>query len=135
MNPVLLTATFTLRGSDSNVGLAEDVPAGIALGAAVGDVFVTGSTTSFDFPTTPGAPQRLFGSGASDAFLSKVSFGRVAQPRPNFALNKRVFVSLDFAALFAGGFAVDGPSTGCRASSAMISGSTSIWGRPSPSGK
>ena len=86
------TATFTLRGQHSNVGNSLDVPAGIALGPAVGDVFVTGSTTSFDFPTTPGAPQPLYGSGASDAFVSKVSFQDGSTPRPNLALNKRVVV-------------------------------------------
>jgi len=105
-------ATFSLQGQHSNVGPAEDVPAGIALGPTAGDAFITGSTTSFDFPTTPGAPQPLYGSGASDAFVSKIAFGGGTQPLPNLALNRPVFVSSQFSSQFAGGFAVDGdPAT------------------------
>jgi hypothetical protein len=104
-------ATFTLQGQHSNVGPAQDVPAGIALGPTAGDVFIAGSTTSVDFPTTPGAPQRVYGSGASDAFVSKISLGGIAQPLPNLALNKPVFVSSEFAAPFAGRFAVDSNPT------------------------
>jgi len=105
-------ATLTLQGQHSNIGPPLSVPAGIALGPALGDTFITGSTTSTDFPTTPGAPQRSYGSGASDAFVSKISFGSVAQPLPNLALNKPVFVSSEFSPQFAGRFAVDGnPST------------------------
>jgi hypothetical protein len=104
-------ATFTLQGQHSNVGPAEDVPAGISLGPTAGDVFITGSTTSTDFPTTPGAPQPQYGSGASDAFVSKISFGGVAQPLTNLALHKPVFVSSEFSPQFAGRFAVDGDPT------------------------
>jgi F5/8 type C domain/Beta-propeller repeat len=105
-------ATFTLQGQHSNVGPAASIPAGIALGPTAGDVFITGSTNSYDLPTTPGAPQRTYGSGASDAFVSKVSFGAPAQALPNLARNKRVFVSSEFGPQYAGRFAVDGdPST------------------------
>jgi hypothetical protein len=111
-------ATFTLQGQHSNVGPAEDVPAGISLGPTAGDVFITGSATSTDFPTTPGAPQSQYGSGASDAFVSKISFGGVVQSLTNLALHKSVFVSSEFSPQFAGRFAVDG-DPGTRWSSAF----------------
>jgi hypothetical protein len=101
-------STFSLQGQHSNVGPSEDVATGIALGPNPGDVFVAGSTTSFDFPITTGAPQPMYGSGASDAFVAKVSFGGTTQTLPNLALNKPVFVSSEFGPQFAGRFAVDG---------------------------
>jgi F5/8 type C domain/Beta-propeller repeat len=102
-------ATFTLQGQHSNVGPPMSIPAGIALGPATGDVLVTGTTNSYDFPTTLGSPQRFYGSGASDVFVSKVSFQDVSTPpRPNLALNKPVFVSSEFGPQYAGRFAVDG---------------------------
>jgi len=101
-------ATFTLQGQHSNVGPPEGVPTGIALGPKAGDVFITGTTNSYDFPITTGAPQPTYGSGASDAFIARVSFGGVAQPLPNLALHKPVFVSSEFGPQFAGTFAVDG---------------------------
>jgi hypothetical protein len=105
-------ATFTLQGQHSNVGPSEDVPAGIALGPVAGDVFITGSTNSFDFPITAGAAQPTYASGASDAFAARISFGVIAQGLPNLALNRPVFVSSEFGPQFAGAFAVDGnPST------------------------
>jgi hypothetical protein len=46
---------------------------GVAVGAD-GSAYVVGSTTSTDFPTTLGSVQPTYGSGASDAFVAKVSF-------------------------------------------------------------
>ena len=130
-------ATFTLQGQHSNVGPAEDVPAGISLDPTAGDVFITGITTSTDFPTTPGAPQPRYGGGASDAFVSKISFGGVVQPLD------------EPRAAQAGVRLVLVQSTICRTlrcrrqsddamverSSAIRSGSTSISSRPSLSAK
>jgi hypothetical protein len=39
---------------------------------ATGNAYVTGRTTSTDFPTTPGAFQTTFGGGDSDAFVTKL---------------------------------------------------------------
>jgi hypothetical protein len=75
-------------------------------------VFIAGSTNSYDFPITAGVPQPTYGSGASDAFAARISFGAVVRSLPNLALNKPVFVSSEFSPQFAGSFAVDGnPST------------------------
>jgi len=40
-------------------------------------IWVTGSTSSTNFPTTAGAYQRTYGGGASDAFISKYPFGNI----------------------------------------------------------
>jgi len=40
---------------------------------AEGDAYVTGSTTSVDFPVTPRAIQTTFGGGFSDAFVTKLN--------------------------------------------------------------
>ena len=59
-------------------GTTWDEGSGIAVDAA-GEAYVTGSTGSADFPTTPGAYQGAFGGGVglysypSDAFVSKLS--------------------------------------------------------------
>jgi hypothetical protein len=106
------TATLTLQGQHSNVGPSEDIPAGIALGPTTGDVFIAGSTNSYDFPITAGAPQPTYGSGASDAFVARISFGAIAQPLPNLARNRPVWASSEFGTQYAAPFAVDGdPST------------------------
>jgi hypothetical protein len=63
----LLYSTY-LGGSDF------DVSAGIALDGA-GNAYVTGETSSSNFPTTPGAFQTTYGGGFADAFVSKFSFG------------------------------------------------------------
>jgi hypothetical protein len=66
----LLYSTF-LGGSDNDHGI------GIAVDAS-GNAYVTGSTFSSNFPTTPGAFQRTFGGQqgfqVGDAFVSKFSF-------------------------------------------------------------
>jgi len=67
LNPggsALVYSTY-LGGAAANLGY------GIAVDAA-GNAYVTGSTTSNDFPTTPGAIQVAFG-GFSDAFVTKVN--------------------------------------------------------------
>jgi hypothetical protein len=57
-------------------GSADDYGFGMALDAS-GDAYVTGTTSSPNFPTTAGAFQTIFG-GASlfgDAFVSKLNAG------------------------------------------------------------
>ena len=77
----IVASEFLLNGQHSNVSVPSDMPTGIAVSGAA-DVFVVGSTTSVDFPTTPNAPQPSYGSGASDAFISKVSFSDASPPPP-----------------------------------------------------
>lgn len=67
IDPTLVYSTF-LGGSSS------DQAAGIALDQA-GDAYVTGRTTSMDFPTTPGAFDRTYQSGPNlpyDIFVTKL---------------------------------------------------------------
>src|SRR5439155_18785100 len=52
-------------------GSFDDGGQGIAVDAA-GNAYVTGSTQSADFPTTPGAFQTTFGGGG-DAFVTKLT--------------------------------------------------------------
>jgi hypothetical protein len=52
-------------------GSLSDFAFGIAVDGA-GDVYVTGSTNSSDFPTTAGAFDSTLGGGNGDAFLTKV---------------------------------------------------------------
>jgi Beta-propeller repeat len=52
------------NGIDSGSGIAVD---------STGNAYVTGTTTSTNFPTTTGALQTAFGSGASDAFITKIN--------------------------------------------------------------
>ncbi len=52
-------------------GAGEDIGLGIAVDAA-GNAVVAGGTASTNFPTTAGAPQRTFGGGGSDAFVTKL---------------------------------------------------------------
>jgi F5/8 type C domain-containing protein len=63
-------------------------------------------------PASKDTPQPFYGSGASDAFIAKVSFGTSTPSPANLALNKPVAVSSTFGPPFAGANAVDGdPST------------------------
>src|SRR2546425_238817 len=53
-------------------GSSGDFANGIAVDAT-GSAYVTGTTTSADFPTTPGAAQTTFGGGLVDAFVTKLN--------------------------------------------------------------
>ena len=54
-------------------GSGIDQPSSIAVGPA-GNAYITGGTHSTDFPTTPGAFQRVKGTGNSeDAFVAKIN--------------------------------------------------------------
>jgi photosystem II stability/assembly factor-like uncharacterized protein len=49
---------------------------GVASGVALdsfGQAYVAGGTSSTDFPTTPGALQRIYGGGQADGFISKLN--------------------------------------------------------------
>lgn len=68
LNPAgtgLLYSTY-LGGSSGDYG------GRIAVDTA-GNAYVTGYTTSTDFPTTPGAFQTTFGEGSTDAFVSELN--------------------------------------------------------------
>jgi hypothetical protein len=59
-------------------GNASDFPSGLALDAA-GDAYITGNTTSSNFPVTPGAFQTaLLGGRAGNAFVAKLNAGGTA---------------------------------------------------------
>src|SRR5262249_43212188 len=51
-------------------GAGDDIGSSIALDFS-GDAYVTGSTASLSFPTTPGAFQVGYGGGATDVFVTK----------------------------------------------------------------
>jgi hypothetical protein len=51
-------------GNDYATGIAIDQP---------GNAYISGYTSSTDFPTTPGAPQPTYGGGPSDAFIVKLN--------------------------------------------------------------
>ncbi len=54
-------------------GSSTDIGTGVAVDAA-GDAYVTGGTTSYDFPTTPGVFQSGYGGGVYyDAFVTKLN--------------------------------------------------------------
>src|SRR5437867_952450 len=68
LNPLgtgLVYSTY-LGGSGSEFGFGSAVD-------AAGNAYVTGSTESTNFPTTPGAFQPAFGGGSRDAFVTKVN--------------------------------------------------------------
>jgi hypothetical protein len=74
----LLHATF-LGGSNSEGG------GGVVLDSG-GNVYVTGHTYSADFPTTPGAFDRVFGGDPfifwGDAFVTRLAVGSASPPPP-----------------------------------------------------
>jgi hypothetical protein len=53
-------------------GIGDDFVNGIAVDN-LGNVYIAGTTTSTDFPTTPGAFQTHYGGGPNDAFSAKLS--------------------------------------------------------------
>ncbi len=53
-------------------GSGDDIAYGIALDSS-GNAYVTGSTTSTNFPVTPGAYRGFYGGGLSDAFVTKLN--------------------------------------------------------------
>ncbi|MBZ5621210.1 MAG: SBBP repeat-containing protein [Acidobacteriia bacterium] len=87
-------------------GSSDDAAVGIALGSA-GQVYVTGTTVSKDFPTTPGAFRRAAGASGRDVFVLKLS-----------ADGNSVLYSTYLGPAIAGGIAVD------SAGSAYVSGWT-----------
>ena len=68
LNPTGTGLVFSsyLGGSNGDAGFAISVD-------AAGSIYLTGSTSSTDFPTTPGVFQTVFG-GSSDAFVTKLVF-------------------------------------------------------------
>src|SRR5439155_17763129 len=67
-----LSPTGTGLGYSTSLGGSDDDYAwGIAVDGN-GSAYVTGSTYSTDFPTTPGAFQATFGGGVQDAFVTKL---------------------------------------------------------------
>jgi hypothetical protein len=64
----------TYLGGSGGAGFG-DVGTGIAVDAA-GNAYVTGSTGSANFPTTPGAFQATLGGGTTDAFVAKFALGK-----------------------------------------------------------
>lgn len=69
LNPTGTDLVFSsyLGGSNGDAAFAVSVD-------NAGSIYVTGPTSSADFPTTPGAFQTLFGGGSSDAFVAKIEF-------------------------------------------------------------
>ena len=65
----LVYSTF-LGGTSVDGRSADDFGSGIAVRG--GRAYVTGATTSSDFPTTPGAFDTSFNGGFSDAFVTKL---------------------------------------------------------------
>ncbi len=51
-------------GFDGGTSIAVD---------SAGDAYVTGETSSVDFPTTPGAFQTIYGGGPQDAFVTEIN--------------------------------------------------------------
>ncbi|MFY9572216.1 MAG: SBBP repeat-containing protein [Blastocatellia bacterium] len=68
LNPSGTALTYSTLLGGSNVGVAS----GIAIDSSR-NTYIAGSTSSVDFPTTPGAFQRIYGGGQSDAFVTKLS--------------------------------------------------------------
>ena len=73
IDPAATTQSFaTYLGGSGN-----DSPSGMAIDQN-GNLYVSGSTSSTDFPTTQGAYQSVFGGGGADAFVMKIGTGSAA---------------------------------------------------------
>ncbi len=65
IDPALVYSTYLGGGGgDSGYGIAVD---------AAGNAYITGTTSSNPFPTTPGAFQTFYQAGAYDAFVTKLN--------------------------------------------------------------
>jgi hypothetical protein len=74
----LVYSTFLGGSGDTSTGVADDEGLGIALDSS-GGIYVTGSTRSANFPTTPGAFDTTH-NGVSDAFVTKFGPTPVTTP-------------------------------------------------------
>lgn len=68
----LIFSTF-LGGSAPRKNSGEDPRGAVHIDEARGLLYLAGTTTSTDFPTTEGAFQRTYGGGASDGFVAALS--------------------------------------------------------------
>src|SRR5204863_9464870 len=80
-----INASGTALDYSTNLGTG-DPEAGTAIAIdANGDLYVTGYTSSIDFPVTAGAFETTFNGGTSraggDAFVAKLSFSDTTPPR------------------------------------------------------
>ena len=64
IDPVLVYSTYLGSGLSQGLGIAVD---------RRGRAFVTGGSSSFDFPTTAGAFQTAFAGGAADVFVTQMN--------------------------------------------------------------
>ena len=68
----LVYSTYLGGSNDENLYSTFDIYSGIAADST-GNAYVTGLTTSPDFPTMPGAKQPNYGGGAADAYVTKLN--------------------------------------------------------------
>jgi hypothetical protein len=69
-----LNATLTTLSQATYLGgSGSDAGADLAIHPTSGEVFVTGDTTSTDFPGTAGGAQAAFGGGVFDAFVARLN--------------------------------------------------------------
>lgn len=68
----LVYSTYLGGSNDENLYSTFDVYSGIAVNSA-GNAYVTGLTSSPDFPTKPGGKQQNYGGGPADAYVTKLN--------------------------------------------------------------